>query len=707
MKSKKRCLALLLCFMFLFFVGCTDGGPSDFVDDDTPLSVDGVKVLTKPADYNFKDAVGENYSENYYNLFAKEILDALYHIYEDDSVIVEFEDEVEVVRTKLYNDLDRENGKTFPLIVDENGKPTNPGSVEKEYYLYDSLRYTIKQINIQKDSYGQLTSQDITFNFNTQWNWTIKPNAASDKSTIFYNTNNMISADKAQIEDELTRYYENSVASQPNFSEFYVYGGEGGEVKVPPKPPLLVGNTDYWVSPFYNIKQNGDVAEDAVNYFQDALEYAVYLFVLGFDYNADAADAPYFDFEVVYDTVSTSTTYGHVTDVKVGGWGNEKISVSKGGENSALGKVKKLYKQEGKYLGITTLEDGQAREGKTNQEQIEKFIIEKIIGQDAYAKNTFEVEIFENGVKQPSLKFNRNYDKIVENIVNYACKEAPIGDGLDLNNNFLASQIVDYKGNFFGASYKDNKDDNMFQFIPAAEYQSIVIYPNQLDFSLNALKGKIQTIGDIWLAFEYWDDPRDIVTPALPEGVTKQYDKENGITINVGFRYFDHIEGKFTADEYVTKNISYGQFPQYLNADGSKNPNFEEEYENHIASFSDTGTGTDKQIGTVQIKTTFKQDIGNNAINPFVSGTEIEGSFGQAKAITIKSGIAARDYYKTNATEQGTFGALNPDKFKGEDGCDYIEIYFDIVKTKGVFGKNYNFKVALYNFLAAEDAFEE
>lgn len=705
-----------------------DGGPGDFLGDDAPLSVQGVKVLSKPADYDFKDAVGKEYSDNYYNLFAWEILNALYKVYEDDSVQVRLENEKEVSRTKIYEGLDTENGTTFPIKVDENGKPINPDISEKEHYLFDTLRYTITNVENVYDS-GILTSVKVVWNANTRWQWTIdnatlnyktndfKPDPTKDasKATIFDKTSAVLESlsktdhknisftfkgegNDGDIISEWTEIYDIG-DTKIDFSEFYNY--KDGQVKIKDTQ-----NTDYWISPYYNIKADEGVASDAVNFFQDALEYAIYLFVLGYDYNADVADGPYFDFEVIYDD------NGFVSDVKVGGWGNEKISVSKGGENSALGKVKKMYQEFGGYVGITRLAEGEVGEGKTNQEQIENFIKDKIIGQEAYEQNIFQVKHItkQDGVTslEETKKYNRNYDKIISNIVQYACTQAPIGmsdegEVLTLDENYLASQITDYAGNYFGASYKDNQDNNLFEFIPAAEYQSIVIYPNEKDFNINYLQNKFQAIGDIWLAFEYWDDPRDTITPDADK--EKARDKENGIVINVGFKYFDHEKGEFTANESVQKKVSYGQFPSYKNEDGSLNPNFEEEYENHVASFSDSGTGTDREIGTVAIKTKFNYSIGNNAINPFASGTEIEA---EHKSITINGKSRAREYYKTNTSSSyGVYGSLNPDKFVGEDGCDFIEIYFDIVKTKGVVGKNYNFKVALYNFLAADDVYAQ
>jgi len=41
----------------------------------------------------------------------------------------------------------------------------------------------------------------------------------------------------------------------------------------------------------------------------------------------------------------------------------------------------------------------------------------------------------------------------------------------------------------------------------------------------------------------------------------------------------------------------------------------------------------------------------------------------------------------------------------GNEACDFMEVYFDINKQKGVSGVNYNFKVAIVGFFAEESAY--
>ena len=114
-------------------------------------------------------------------------------------------------------------------------------------------------------------------------------------------------------------------------------------------------------------------------------------------------------------------------------------------------------------------------------------------------------------------------------------------------------------------------------------------------------------------------------------------------------------------------------------------------------------------LGTdVVIKTKFDNMIGGGAINPFVNPLIPDVVIGEEKATMLINGYSnAREYYELNpsSTGYGFYGALNGDMFVGDEGCDFIEVYFDVVKIKGETGWNYNFKVGLLNFLTAESVF--
>jgi len=658
-KRSYRFLTILLSFMFLFFVGC-DGGPAGDGDDDgnTPKSLDSVKVISRPVDYKFEDAVAGK-SQYYYNLFAKEIVYDLYNVYHNAGEV--FVGDAANKREALFNGFDTANGLTY------NTTNSFGNNVTDKYYVFDGLRYNLESITTTKDADGNVTAQTLVFNTDSAWAWTID-NDATGFVNVF-KTANLITSNNAtsfivnfDFENRFAGYTDwKEVASTmftfPTYQDFYAQTANAGE-----------GKTMYSDSPYYQGVLGGTGAK---NYFQDAMEYAVYLFVMGYDYvdsNGNATeDAPYFDFEI-------TKTNGVVSGINVT-WNGQKISITE-----ALGKAKELYNRIGGYVGITS----------QNQEQIKRFIKDKIIGEKAYNDfNAYEITCIDklNGVDQTptKIKINKNYDKFIDNLLTLACNEAPIGfaaDGslLSLSDAYLASQITDYKGDYFFLSYENESDDNLFQYIPAQEYQALILNPQAEDI------GSI--LGDIWIAFEYFEAPEG--TQDLPFG--------EEIVINVGLRYFSCSAnggaGGYIYNDQIQKTVKYGH-----------SDSFDKPDENwvYIGYTSSSAGYYDLTINDpIKLETQFNNDIGDGAIKAGEGETA-------TKLIDGRADNNARDYFMLNQSETyGTYGTLNPDMFSqnaaGEDACDYFEIYFDIVKEKGKL-QNYNFKVGLVYYGMAEDVY--
>lgn len=664
--------------MFMLFAGC-DGGMGG-IGGDSPKSLDGVKVLSKPATYSFSEAVGDYASEYYYNLFARETLKNLYNVYENM--------EYDLNKNELLKDIDINNGETYENFSDEKNK----------FYLFDSLRYTIKNITNTNDENGNLVRQTIIIDTNSKWNWTIE-NKAGVYSNIF---EKMI----------ITSPYNNIVTYNSTTGEIIISGRTllelldlAGSTISPSFGQIYDSNneakkegtnvTNYWSSPYYQKEIEGktDAQIDVVNYFQDAFEYVTYLFVLGYDYvnvsedgnKTPSEDAPLFTF---------TTTYGAdglISGISVNGWGNTPISIG-----DALGKVKALYKDQGGYIGITA----------ENKEQIKRFIQDVVLGENAYKQeyNQISIGLYENTeesgvasqpVKTGELKLNRNYDKIIENVIDYACGEAPIGydstydngDGttgktIGLDSPYVVSKITDYKGDYFFANYENNDDSQMFKYIDAAEYQSMVLYPQETELNV--------PLSDIWIGFEYFENPDSSKTMA------------ESITINVGFRYFSSTanggQGEIVCSGEKQLEVKYGKNGEV----SGENPDVNWVYIGY--SELEQGQYDIALTKDLAIKTKFNSNIGNGVINPFVSGTEITTNY----ASKLISGTdKAREYYKLNpSSSYGFYGTLDESKFSvqnaGADACDFLELYFDVVKVKGASGINYNYKVALIQY-AVED----
>ena len=686
MKKKwyKKFLSVLLCFVCLFFVGCGDGGPDGGNGDDYYQStLDGVKVLSRPAEYSFSEAVGD-FSEYYYNLFSREILNALYANYND---FYSNDSDLKLRISEFTKDIDLENGETYQSFTyndvgEVTGTVQNFSVEENKYYLYDSTRYTISKVITTKDSSDNVVGQTLTLDLNSSWNWTLPYNAKNDtanndyNSIVFLNLPFITNSDFSLSDNQMTVDFAKSIVNEditkwidiylkgvtPSFSE--VYAGQKVELDGE------VDGTKYFTSPYYEKYVENKAEITSQNYYQDAFEYVTYLFVLGYDYqdaSGDAtADAAKFEFVTEYDSSS-----GKIKDVKVGG-----VSVVE-----ALKSIKEEYARTGNFVGITN----------TNKEQIARFIKDKVIGEKAYAKNVFSVDMVgytkndgggtsQDAVQPADLKFNRNYDKIVENIVDYACKQAPIGvdkegNNVTLDNPFLSSQITDYDGDYFYVV--DDENGDIFRYISPAEYQSMVLYPTADDI------GKKLT--DVHLVFEYRD-----FDETLAKGLVSD---QNGLTINVGLRYFDHTQNAYTFNKSHEITIKYGTDAEISNR---YSPD-----ENTVTFSTDNYVGDSIKIEKdIVLNTQFDNEIGEGALDPSKNATGNQ----QVAVMPILGNNDARKYYAINDSESGVgfYGALNGEMFTeaeaGDHACDFVEVYFDIKKAKGTKNVNYNFKVGLRTY---------
>ena len=675
-----------MCGMFLLFAGCTAGGGSGSGSGEDQIDVlSGTKVLSRPSDYSFAEAVGE-YSEYYYNLYANEILQNLYNLFETS----EYD-------SRIISPSENDFANGFVEVTGDNtyGNFTD----NDQYYLYDSLRYTITKVdNIYDNASGtNLQGQIVYLDLDKSWDWKIKDDAVG--SEIYFSlildedSYNKVNNDvEINIGGNWTDVYVANLdeTPYPNFSSSYIGDAvikqENGEGVIIGGVPVV----NYYKSPYYQTAIEGAETATVNNYFQDAMEYAIYMFVLGYDYHTydaegnviegaiNAEDAPYFEFDITYDA------NGYVSGMTVDGWGTD-VPIAE-----ALQIVKDRYAEIGGYVGVV----------EKNLEQLTRFIVEKVIGEDSPDEFTVEMDAYydNNGSNIPTstqpddITFNRNYYAIANNIVRYACEQAPIGYTLDaegnvqplsLSNGFSASIITDYVGNYFFANYDVysdgvyiNDDSEIFANIEAAEYQSTVIYP------CAELIGK--TLGDLWFDFEYYEltDPTKTMLPEL--------------TLNVGFRYYDHLQNRIVVDEQQEMTITYGKNGTLKDENG-------EDISDQTLFMIGVGDGpynVSIEEGSVTFRE-FNNAIGGGVLDPFVSGTVIDPS--GIKASKYLSGTdEARSYYKLNDSQtSGQYGTLNEAKFAGE--CSFIEIYFDIVKDPTLTGVSYDFKVCLRTVTEHED----
>ena len=680
-------MILCLCLSFASvttFAGCgrgnntetSEGGSEgdDGIDDEdyddeeedkngNPLDIAGAKVLTRPDDYDFSAAVGD-FSENYYNIFARWINNYLYKTYVQQSLDLGEVDYVYGI-----------NDGFSPLVESENGinYSTFDSTGAKNPYLLDSMRYTIGDVAID-DTNQKIT---IALDSDAEWNWSIADNA-SDGTTKYYTYfdklvddgadtiakesgtytisgalyNEFMLEDEHDIVDVIPFITKSALA---DYKSFYYSEDTGHEPEVE--------KDTFFYSPYYKETYDSSNVNVYVDFYQDAMEYAVYLIVLGYDYAG--ADADFFDFTIANELKNGNPTGSQ--NITVGGWEENPISIV-----DALGRVKEKYKAEGKYVGVT----------KTDIDTIADFIVNVVIGQNSPEK------FASNGIN-----YHRNYESVVHNIVKYACEQAPIGEDsngnqIHLADSFLVSRITEYNGNQFfenfdipagfpNAGKNDEDNEYLFYYVPAAEYQSVILYPLAKDLNTTDLT-------DIWLSFEYYVNPT--------EGSSNEKVMLDSITITVGFRYFDHTTGTFIVDDEKDLTINYGKYTDSWGGDNVFKIGFDEnEQDLYEVALPES----------FRMKTTFNNVA---AINPRVDKKNID----EAGNYYMGLDVSNRDYYKLRTEDSGRQHAmLNEDMFKegnsaGNEPCDFMEVYFDVHKDASEQNACYSFKTCLCAFGSIE-----
>ena len=659
MKVKYRVLSVILSFMMFFMVGCTET-----INPDLPYVIQGAKVLRKPSDYEISDLVDGN-SEYFYNLFSSNVMINLYDIYSslDNIQFSEILNGVEIPNDYIYyNDSIRysiqsittntsDSGTSATLVLDLNGwefgfenyAESNSGTIQNaQDYIY-----TISALN-------GILADDITFEYNQNIMTIFIPTSAFD---IYYDN----ATDILGSPDDYSKFYYGSDVSFPD-DETKVY---------------------YSSSPYYQQYVAGE-SVTAVNDYQDALEYAVYLFVLGYDYeNADGTenteDAPYFDFDIISEQTTESGFTINVPKVYVNGWDDEAIPVAE-----ALQQVKDLYADLGVYIGVSG----------TNKEQIKRFILDKVIGvpkdSDGNYDSSFEIQIvntINNSTDRSTMEMDRCYEQVVTNIIEYACDQVLIGgadgDGeVNIDEPFPISEIVDYQGDTFLVRRKEESSVNengdlSLDHVPEAQYQCISLELRPEDVGENV------SLKEISLSLQYYD------TGTTDR--TLQYLDE--IVINVGINYFDSSTNTLYQYEPTRKVIEYSEAITTRD-DPDKN----------WVLFTDFEYASDYEglvgIEPIPAKMSFDNNIDYGVLNASEGETVEDG----VKVIKIDGSSPARRYYRMNdSSSYGQYATFNPDMFAGK--TDYIEIYFDVEKVKGLENINYNFKVGI-NWIAT-DAYQQ
>lgn len=667
MKKNHKILTIFLCLVMFFIAGCGDGGFGAGTEG-SPVNLDGVKVMRKPAEYSISEIVGEENSEYFYNLFSKYMMQFLYMTYSYG-----------IETTTEYRD---------DIILDTNLEEVFFGNSNNDkFFYYDSIRYSIESIEVNEVD-GQL---EIVLNINSAWNFGFDNyyslESASEYPTLaIVNGNDIL--DVEYIEEAngklkiIASYFqiENAYGTPGDYSSFY-FGEDFVENNI----------TMFGMSPYYQEYVLGEEVS-VYNSYQDALEYVTYLFVLGYDYidenGAQTEDADYFNLQIDHTLTDTEVDL-NVPEITVARTPNGTTNAT---ISEALDEIKARYDTLGTYIGLTD----------ENKEQIVRFILDYVIGLDGETGDyDFDLTFLIDGggntpvvdsTRTRTVSINRDYQNVVTNIVNVACSQVRIGGSQSEGEVFIdtaypISEVVDYKNDYFFTQWYDENgntsDENILGHVESAEYQAMCLILPEAEVGSN--------LTDVALCFEYFDDGQNPDSELV-------YDEENGLTINVGINYYDSTSGEIVTST-AQKRVKYGR----LMADADYHAGIDPDIRNVYFTTGDDVTSTNpdkcvfKQIEPIPLNMQFNNNIDDGVLNAELNGEKVND---YEYVMKIDGSSQVRKYYQMNeSSSYGQYATFNPSMFEGE--TDYVEIFFDVVKDKDslALDKNYNFKVGIVRVL--------
>ena len=655
MKIKKSSLwykilafCMILCFAFIS-TGCIglsgDEGGEDFDDDDFNSSVAvemyGAKVLYRPDDYDYNVGSGgtSEVENDYYGQYAFRIMQELFSIYGISTLNT---------ITQRLPDFNKDNIN----------------------YLYDSIRYQVDTIGTVTNAIvvgndGSETEAELTGPFyivgadpSVAWNWTMEADTSIDnlKGYIYSSLNDEVNISQdgkifiqvlpmgTTASDGIGDYYgtdDSTVFSSSSYEDIYLSDSTSGSPQ-----------TDY---------------EHFSDYVK-TLEYAIYCYAIDDDPD-----------EVTIDTLEDGSY-----SVQIGDYASV---------DDALADAKESFRILGAYVGLV---DRQI-------EKIQNWILENIIGEVALnADDTFtiynDVTVYMDessnilrydfsGSGSSRFTLGRDYKTAVENIMAGVCEYVPIGsEGVTIDQRFLASEIMEYAGNMFMIADDSNfpaegTATGLTQLQPL-EYQSVVLMLSEeiyLDGLTIALKYDADLDGteeDVYDTSKYLDIIVDI-------NYYNSQTKERQVLDSKQVRVYD---GPYNEDYWGEGGDDHVGDGTIAPIDHTSALMFDDLGQVHVGKFNvDVGDGILKtDVGSVGNYTTFPWVSQNPLV--LVGTTDVRRYYEVVE-------YGTNPEYDTDELESGkTYisGRFNPEMFGGDDGCDYIEITYKVIKN--VLDKETNYK---------------
>lgn len=622
----------------------------------------GTRVLYRPDSYNYNTGSGaESGKENdYYGKYAYFILNALYETY----------------------GITKENRVTnyAKLNIDEDKLP----------YFYDSIRYRVDTIgtvthtkNEGEENSTALSTADQYIVVGAElnpWKWSFD-----------YNVSGWNAQYNAMLITEDFYYINNNKLINSQFTKQEEIATQG-----------LIKYTQDVADKYVEVYLGTDDESDSENYsdFVKTLEYVVYSYALDLEPN-----------QVSVTINDNATSQDDLYEVSIAGF--ESV-------DEALSDAKDLFTKIGSYVGLIERQinkisawiksnvvgddvvDYYANNSDNSNDSFTTYQkVTEVIGTDGSVSYEFEV------ADSTSLYNLRNYDKTndgsagaIDNIVRAVCSNVSIGTDnssgtstdVTIDNRFLASEVKEYAGESFYI-----QDDANFP-APGASASLLAIQPLEYQ-SVQLMPKEAIDVSDVWVAIKY-----DADLDGTEEGV---YDPTKYLDMIVELNYYNHTLNKlFVVGSQKTRVYSGGYvFGEDYEANGEK-------IENHgMVLFENFASNCkDKTFESIAVNGEglhlgpFNPDVGNGILKTDVADRGYKGWPIVSLSPKVLVGTSnARKYYSIiepldEELEEGTTyitGRANEKMYAGDDGCDYLEITYKVLKKKGDRTTNYKFYTGL------------
>lgn len=509
--------------------------------------------------------------------------------------------------------------------------------------LYDSVRYKTNLIGtVNKSQTGDTTtdlgesSQHMIIGADTtnSWNWTFDYDTSSFNESM---NAILVSASNSYVNEN--QYFNTSFANLAGFAS-------AGATKY--------SDADFKAK-YKTIYLGSQASTETANYsdYVKTLEYAIYCYALGITpgqvnvaiNNSPSASTPYYTVEVVETNGSSTTT---LTPAE------------------ALSEKKDLFKTHGSHVGLT----------QTNMADIASWILDNVIGAseqigDDNLQNYGSVTKVEGSLASYSFNsetlttstFGRNYADAIEKILQASAKQVAIGKvgevDVTIDQPYLASEVTEYAGNDFFIAGDENFPASGFEqsgTIRPLEYQSVTIM----------MKEPLELI-EIWVALKYDADG---------DGTQKDvWDQSKYLDIIVDINYFSNQNQKVYKLGSQQTRIYDGPYDAMTENGLLMFGDFED-------NCPDAELKTMLRNGALTIGE-FKHDIGKFAQNPMLLTGSTDARTYYSLDVSAENEVGEGKAYRS--------GRVNEEKFKGAEGCDYLEITYKVIKDVNDFDKNYKF----------------